>query len=139
MYILQPLVHSDRSLSTECLWSNSRTQTRPKTIAPHWSSSYPKYLSPVQGQEEQQRVVCDRLHSHRANLAKRLSTTKERYLAARRELNPKATQAESSHDLLYRDKNVPICGISCTVLACTLASSGMFYCCRCTSHLLLTC
>ena len=103
LYILQHLVHSDRSLSTEYLWSSSRTQTRPKAIAPHWSSSYPEYLSPIQGQEEQRRVVWDRLHSHRASLAKRLSTTKERYLTARRELNPKTTQAESSHDPLYRD------------------------------------
>ena len=89
--------------STECLWSISRTQTRHKAIAPHWSSSYPEYLSPIQDQEEQRRVVWSRLHNHWANLAKRLSTTKDQYLAARRELNPRMTQVESSHDPLYRD------------------------------------
>ena len=60
-------------------------------------------MSPDQGQEEQRRVVWSRLHNHRANLAKRLTTTRERYLAARRDLNPQMTQVESSHDPLYRD------------------------------------
>ena len=73
------------------------------TIAPHWSSSYPKYLSPDQTPEEQQRVVWSRLHSHRTELAKRLSKERERYLIACRELNPKLAQVEPSHDLLYRD------------------------------------
>ena len=36
-------------------------------------------------------------------MAKRLSREKERYFAARRELNPRTTQAESSHELLSRD------------------------------------
>ena len=72
-------------------------------IAPHWSSSYPEYLSPNQTPEEQQRVVWSRLHSHRANLAKRLSKERERYLAAHRDLNPKLAQVEPSHDPLYRD------------------------------------
>ena len=36
-------------------------------------------------------------------MAKHLSIEKEWYLAARQELNPKSTQAESSHDPLYRD------------------------------------
>ena len=62
-------------------------------------------MSTEQTPEEQQRVVWSRLRSHRANLVKRLSKEKERYLAARRELNPKTTQAESSHDPLYRDTN----------------------------------
>ena len=74
------------------------------TIAPHWSSSYPGYLSPDQDQEEQQRVVWARLHSHHSNLAHRLSKQKEHYLALGQELNPKMTQVESSHDPLYRDK-----------------------------------
>ena len=90
-------------LSTECLWSNSRTQTHHKTIAPHWSSSYPEYLSPNQDQGEQRRVVWSRLHDHRANLANRLARTRDRYLEARRALNPRTTQVESSHDPLYRD------------------------------------
>ena len=89
---------------TEYLWSNSRTQTRHETIAPHWSSSYPEYLSPDQDQGEQRRVVWSRLHDHRANLANRLARTRDRYLEARRALNPRTTQAESSHDPLYRDK-----------------------------------
>ena len=90
-------------LSTECLRSNSGTQTRHKAIAPHWSSSYPEYLSADQDQVEQQRVVWSRLYSHRANLAKRLTSTRERYHAARQALNPGITQVESSHDPLYRD------------------------------------
>ena len=76
-----------------------------KAIAPHWSSSYPDYLSPEQGEGEQRRIVWSRLHNHRANLANRLASTRERYLAARRELNPRTTQVESSHDPLYRDSN----------------------------------
>ena len=93
-------------LSTECLWSNSRTQTPHKTIAPHWSSSYPEYLSSNQDEREQRRVVWSRLHEHRANLANRPITTRDRYFAARRALNPRTTQAESSHDPLYRDTTV---------------------------------
>ena len=60
-------------------------------------------MSSVRDQEEQRRVVWSRLRDHRANLAKRLSITRERYLAARRELNPRSTQVKSSHDPLYRD------------------------------------
>ena len=93
-------------LSTEYLWSNSRTQTRHKAIAPHWSSSYPEFLSPNRDKEEQQREVWSRLHSHRANLANRLTSTRDKYFAARRALNPRTTQAESSHDPLYRDTTV---------------------------------
>ena len=89
--------------STECLWSNSRTQTLHKAIAPHWSSSYPEYLSSNQDPEEQRRVVWSRLHSHQANLASRLKKQKERYLALRHKLNPRTTQAESSHVPLLRD------------------------------------
>ena len=90
-------------LSTECLWSNSRAQTPHEAIAPHWSSSYPEYLSPNQDQEEQRRVVWSRLHNHRANLAKRLSKQNERYLALRQELHLSTTQVESSHGPLFRD------------------------------------
>ena len=73
------------------------------TIGPHWPSSYPEYLSPHQGKSEQQRIVWARLLSQRSNLAKSLREQKERYEALRRELNPRTTQAESSHDPLYRD------------------------------------
>ena len=42
-------------------------------------------------------------------MAKRLSAKRERYLEAHRALNPRSTQAESSHDPLYRDikSNLP--------------------------------
>ena len=93
-------------LSTECLWSSSRTQTHHKAIAPHWSLSYTEYLSSDQDQEEQRRVVWSRLHSHQANLASRLSKQKERYLALRQELNPRTTQVESSHRPLFCDRPV---------------------------------
>ena len=73
------------------------------TIGPHWPSSYPEYLSPRQGKDEQQRIVWARLLSQRSNLAKSLKEQKERYLALRRKLNPGKTQVESSHDPLYRD------------------------------------
>ena len=74
------------------------------TIGPHWPSSYPEYLSPHQDKDEQQRIVWARLLSQRANLAKSLKEQKKRYHALRRELNPRTTQVESSHDPLYRDK-----------------------------------
>ena len=52
------------------------------------------------------RVVWNRLHNHRANLASRLSKQKEQYLALRQELNPRMTQAKSHHEPLFRDKVV---------------------------------
>ena len=73
------------------------------TIGPHWPSSYPEYLSPHQGKDEQQRIVWVRLLNQRSNLAKSLREQKERYHALRRELNPRTTQVESSHNPLYRD------------------------------------
>ena len=73
------------------------------TIGPHWPSSYPEYLSPYQDKDEQRRVVWARLLNQCSNLAGRLSESKARYLALRQELNPRTTQGESSHDLLYRD------------------------------------
>ena len=110
-------------LSTEYLWSNSGTQTHQTTIAPHWGSSYPEYLSPDQDKEEQRRVVWSRLHDHRANLANRLKATRERYLAARRELNPRTTQVESSHDPLYRDTRAhPSWALRMAILAWPCAS-----------------
>ena len=76
------------------------------TITPHWSSSYPEYLSLHQDQEEQQRIVWSRLRDHRANLAKRLSSTRERYLAARQELNPKSSQATDRCSVTVKDMNL---------------------------------
>ena len=74
-----------------------------QAIAPHWSSSYPKYLSPEQDKAEQWRIVWARLRSHQSNLASRLSKQKECYLALCQELNPRTTQVESSHEPLFRD------------------------------------
>ena len=120
MYI-NPVVSGKRTLgSISCNTTTSRSlrpipsqlsalgvtpglRTLHEAIAPHWSSSYPEYLSPDQDQEEQRRVVWSRLHNHRVNLANRLISTRDKYLAARRALNPRTTQAESSHDPLYRD------------------------------------
>ena len=73
-------------------------------IGPHWPSSYPKYLSPHQDKDEQQRIVWVRLLGQRSKLAGRLSKQNERNQALRRELNPRTTQVKSSHDPLYRDK-----------------------------------
>ena len=50
-----------------------------------------------------QRIVWERLINQRSNLAKSLKEQKERYEALHHELNPRTTQAESSHDPLYRD------------------------------------
>ena len=74
------------------------------TIAPHWSSSYPKYLSSDQDKEGKRRVVWARLHSHCSNLAQRLSEQKKQYLTLHQELNPRMTQAKSSHEPLFRDR-----------------------------------
>ena len=73
------------------------------TIGPHWPSSYPEYLSPHQDKDEQRRVVWSRLLSQRSNLARKLSKQNEQYQALRQELNPRTTQVESRHNLLYRD------------------------------------
>ena len=118
------------SLSTECLWSNSRTQTHRETIAPHWSSSYPEYLSPDQDQGEQRKIVWSRLHDHRANLANRLARTRDRYLEARRALNPRTTQVESSHDPLYRDNLSASWGTSPYVALSLYTPSSKSLCCH---------
>ena len=72
-------------------------------IGPHWPSSYPEYLSPHQDKDEQRRIVWARLYNRRFNLAGQLSKHNMRYKALLRELNPRTTQVESSHDPLYRD------------------------------------
>ena len=77
-----------------------------RTIAPHWSSSYPTYLSPEQDKEEQQGIVWARLQSHCANLAGRLSEQRTRYLTLCQELNPRTTPVESSHEPLFHDTRV---------------------------------
>ena len=80
-----------------------------ETIGPHWPSSYPEFLSPNQSKSEQQRIVWARLAGQRLKLAKSLKEQKERYEALRRELNPRTTQVESSHDPLYRDIAIAEC------------------------------
>ena len=88
--------------STVCLWSNSRTRTRPySTIAPHWSSSYPEYLSPSWDEETQQAVVWTRLREHRKLARKGLADVRERYKALRQE---QQTRVESRHKSLSRDR-----------------------------------
>ena len=124
IYVYKPCSFRKRTLgSISCIYYNILfTPTNPSqlsalgvapglrlitnTIAPHWSLSYPKYLSSVQDKQEQQRVVWTRLCEHCSNLAGRLSEQKQHYLALRQELNPRMTQAESSHDPLYRDSSV---------------------------------
>ena len=91
--------------STVCLWSNSRTQTRPfSTIAPHWSSSYPEYLSPSWDEETQQAVVWTRLREHRKLARKGLADVRERYQALRQE---QQTRVESHHKSSSRDRAAP--------------------------------
>ena len=79
-----------------------------ETIGPHWPSSYPKYLSPDWDKDKQRRIVWNRLRSQRSKLASQLSKQNERYLTLRQELNPRTTQVESSHNLLYRDREVHV-------------------------------
>ena len=92
--------------SIVCLWSNSRTLTRQQTIAPHLSSSYPDYLSPVWDEDTQRTVVWHRLREHRKLASHSLRKINERYKALRQE---QQTQAESSHESSSRDikSNLP--------------------------------
>ena len=84
-----------------CLWSNSRTQTRPRsTIAPHWSSSYPEHLSLSWDESTQQAVVWKRLQDHRKLAQQGLAEVKERYKALHQE---QQTRVESRHEPSSRD------------------------------------
>ena len=76
------------------------------TIAPHLSSSYPDYLSPIWEEETQRAVVWNRLREHRKLAHRSLSKINERYKALRQE---QQTQAESRHEPLSRDikSNLP--------------------------------
>ena len=94
--------------STVCLWSNSRTQTRPySTIAPHWSSSYPEYLSPTWDEDTQQAVVWTRLREHRKLARKGLADIREQYKALRQEQQTciESHHESSSHDMLQRQED----------------------------------
>ena len=87
--------------STVCFWSNSRTQTHPhSTIAPHWSSSYPEYLSPTWDEDTQRAVVWARLQEHRKLANRSLARINEWYKALRQE---QQTQVESSHESSSHD------------------------------------
>ena len=96
MYNYDNLLPQTDPHSTVCLWSNSRTQTRPQlTIAPHWSSSYPEYLSPSWDEDIQRPVVWARLREHRKLANRSLSKINERYKALHQE---QQTQVESRHE-----------------------------------------
>ena len=75
------------------------------TIAPHWSSSYPEYLSPNWDKDTQQAVVWMRLLELRCKPANcSLAQVNEHFCALRQE--QMLTQAESSHEPSPRDKYV---------------------------------
>ena len=71
------------------------------TIAPHWSSSYPEYLSLTWDENMQRAVVWTRLQEHCKLANCSLSKQTERYHALRQEYQK--TQVKSSHKLLSRD------------------------------------
>ena len=70
------------------------------TIAPHLSSSYPDYLSPVWDKDTQRAVVWQRLREHRKLASQSLKKINERYRALRQE---QQTQVESRHEPSSRD------------------------------------
>ena len=72
-------------------------------IAPHLSSSYPDYLSPVWDEDTQRAVVWHRLREHRKLASHSLRKINERYKALRQE---QQTQVESRHESSSRD-NIP--------------------------------
>ena len=69
-------------------------------IAPHLSSSYPDYLSPVWDEDTQRAVVWHRLREHRKLASHSLHKINERYRALRQE---QQTQVESRHESSSRD------------------------------------
>ena len=71
------------------------------TIAPHWSSSYPEYLSPTWDENMQRAVIWMRVQEHHKLANQSLSKQTERYHALHQEFQK--TQAKSSHKLLSRD------------------------------------
>ena len=89
--------------STVCLWSYSRTQNSSITaIAPHWSSSYPEYLSPTWDENMQRAVVWTRLQEHCKLANHSLSKQTKWYHALWQEFQK--TQVKSSHEPLSHDK-----------------------------------
>ena len=80
----------------EKLWDTSLSST----IAPHLSSSYPDYLSPVWDENTQRAVVWSRLQEHRKLANRSLQKINERYKALRQE---QQTQVESRHESSSRD------------------------------------
>ena len=78
------------------------------TIAPHWSSSYPEYLSPDWDKDTQQVVVWTRLQELRHKLANcSLAKVNKRFLALRQE--QQSAQVESSHEPLSCDSGLSLC------------------------------
>ena len=71
-----------------------------QAIAPHWSSSYPDYLSPVWDEGTQRAVVWNRLREHRKLANRSLQKINKRYKALRQE---QQTQVESRHESSSRD------------------------------------
>ena len=107
MYNYNNLLPQTDLRSTVCLWSNSRTQTHShSTIAPHWSSSYPDYLSPSWDEDTQQTVVWARLREHRKLAQQGLAEVRERYNALHQE---QQARVELRHELSSRDikSNLP--------------------------------
>ena len=66
------------------------------TIAPHWSSSYPEYLSPHWDENTQRAVVWTRLQEHRKLANCSLAKVNERFLVLCQE--QQMTQVKSSHE-----------------------------------------
>ena len=82
----------------ELLWDSDLLQ---ETIAPHWSSSYPEYLSLSWDTETKQGVVWSRLWEHRNLASHKPSKQTERYHALHQEFQ--RTQVEPSHKPLSCD------------------------------------
>ena len=97
LVILRLIIHSDRSpfnwVPLELLQDSDSSLY---TIAPHWSSSYPEYLSPDWDKNTQRAVVWTRLQELRHKLAsQKPSKQTEQYHTLCQEFQK--TQVESSH------------------------------------------
>ena len=85
------------------------------TIAPHWSSSYPHYLSPDWDENTQRAVVWNRLQEHHKLANRSLQKINERYKALRQE---QQTQVESHHE-----------SSSCDTTLCHIFPHGIYCLC----------
>ena len=85
-----------------CLWSYSRTENSLRiTIAPHWSSLYPDYLSPTWEEDTQRAVVWSRLKEHCKLANHSLAKVNEQFHTLCQETL--LTQVDSSHEPLSHD------------------------------------